>query len=582
MTESRTAKRASVGLPPVLAVSESRRLTGPSHVLDGPGAALELTTAGDALDAAVEAWAAEARRALDAVGWERETTAVRRYPGGATVAISAPIDALYAATEVNEWAVEAARKRLAKRDPSEFAHVVPLLRAQIAAEQHPALVQLQQAARSRGVLLLADEHAVSVGSGSGARSWPLHELPHADDVPWSQVYDVPIALVTGSNGKTTTVRLIAAMAAAAGRGAGTATTDGISVAGRTLDEGDWAGPGGARQVLRDSRIDLAVLETARGGILRRGLAVDRARVAVVTNVSRDHMGDYGIHDVPSLAEAKLVTAKAVAAHGDGGRVVLNADDPVLVDAARRRVRAPVVWFSLDPANAFVAAHISNGGEAVVVFEDAVTLVRAGERVPVAAVDTLEFALGGDAPHYVANALAAAAAARALGVPDGALGRALRQFRNSPDDNPGRMNVLEAKGASVVVDFAHNPAAVEALLSAFGSMPAKRRLLVLGQAGDRDDDSIRALGRSAWASRPDRVIVKELPHYLRGREPGVVPRLLAEGLRMAGAPDEAVSFATDEVVAAREALAWAEPGDLLVLLVHESRDAVMAAVREAER
>ncbi len=225
-----------------------------------------------------------------------------------------------------------------------MATVVARLRAAIAGERNPPLVALHEAARARDVTFLAGEELVSVGLGGGALVWPAGALPDPAAIDWSRVHDVPVALVTGSNGKTTVVRLLAAILAGQGLTVGHTSTDGVSVAGVRLAEGDYSGPSGARLLLRRPEVEAAVLETARGGLLRRGLGVDRASVAVVTNVADDHLGEFGVDSLDQLADVKLLPARAVR---PGGAVVLNADDPLLRERAGS-VGVPVVWFALAP------------------------------------------------------------------------------------------------------------------------------------------------------------------------------------------------------------------------------------------
>jgi cyanophycin synthetase len=328
-----------------LIVADSRRLTGPSLLLDRPGAILEVRLEDAVRDRAVSLWGASARRLLDAVGWPGETLAARAFRGGVSLALTAPVDALYAATELNEAAWAAAAAALEGRAAADETATVEQLASTIAEERDPALLALHDAARAHHVSFLSGEELVSVGTGAGAAVWPISMLPEADSVDWHRVHDVPVALVTGSNGKTTVVRMLAAILAEDGRAAGITSTDGVSVRGRSLAEGDYSGPSGARLLLRSADVEVAVLETARGGMLRRGLPVEWADVAVVTNVADDHLGEFGIQDVDALAEVKLLVARAVRADG---AVVLNADDPLLREHARR-VRVPIVWFSLDPA-----------------------------------------------------------------------------------------------------------------------------------------------------------------------------------------------------------------------------------------
>ena len=550
-------------------VRDSRRLTGPNLVTAGPAALLDLVVgAGEDAAAAVAAWERQAGRILEAVGWGGAALSHRVFPGGLSLAFLAPIDALYAATEVNEWAWEAAALELAGGAPPDLAPAAARLRAAIAAEADPALPALEAAAARRGVAFLWDDDRVSVGLGAGSRAWPAGQLPDPDDVAWEAVRDVPVAQVTGTNGKTTTVRLVAAMIRSAGLVPGVTSTDWIAAGDAVLDRGDYSGPGGARRVLRDRRVECAVLETARGGMLRRGLALARTDVAAVTNVAADHLGEFGVHDLDALAECKFVVARA-ARH-----LVLNADDPVVRRHGERQA-LPITWFTLEGANPFVAAHVAAGGSGCLFERGRLVLVEEGRKVALAEVADVPVALGGAARHNVANALAAVGVASRLGLGARAIGEGLRRFESSTESNPGRLNEFDVGGARIFLDFAHNPHGVEALLEMAAALPARRRLVTIGQAGDRDDDAIRELAAATWRARPDRILIKSMSDYLRGREEGEVAAILEAELRRLGAGDEHLAHTGDELDTTRAALAWAEPGDLVLLIVHSHRDEVVA-------
>jgi UDP-N-acetylmuramyl tripeptide synthase len=550
---------------------DSRRLTGPNLLSDREGAVLDVSLAPDEAESAIAAWREEARRLLDAVGWEREEILVRRFPGGASLAISAPIDVLYAATEVNEQAWSAAAAVLAGAPAPDFAAAVERLCTAIDEERNPALLALRAAAEAHSVTFLSDGEAASVGLGVGAHTWPVRALPRPAEVPWERVRDVPVVLVTGTNGKTTTVRLLAAMARAAGLAPGLTSTDRIEVGGEVVERGDFSGPGGARTLLRDRRVELAILETARGGILRRGLAVHRADAALVTNVAADHLGEFGIGDLAALADTKMVVTRVVVPEG---RVVLNADDPLLA-ARAGRASAPVVWFSLDPEGSPVRRRLLSGDTAWVLRGGELERWHGGWKQLVAHVDDIPITFGGAARHNIANALAALALGSSLLFPTDAMLQGLRHVRGTPEDNPGRGNLIELGGMKILLDYAHNPHGIAAVLGIAANLPARRRLLLLGQAGDRDDASIRDLARAAWALSPDRVIVKEMPEMLRGRALGEVPAVLEEELRRLGAGDDRIGRAHHEMEAVRQALSWAHKGDLLLLLVHTHRAETLA-------
>lgn len=554
---------------------ESRRLTGPNLLLDRAGAALEVSLEPGEEEAVVAAWQEQARRILDAVGWEDEETAARIFPGGASLAVSAPIDGLYAATEVNEWAWTAA-ETVARGigDPPDLAEAAGRLWEEIERERNPALLALRDAARERGVAFLWGEDLATVGLGKGSRTWPMDALPAPGEVDWEAVHDIPVLLVTGTNGKTTTVRLLAAMLREAGKVVGTTSTDRIEIEGETIGQGDFSGPGGARALLRDGRMEVAVLETARGGLLRRGLALDRADAALVTNIAADHLGEFGMHDLASLTAAKLVVTRAVSM---GGTVVLNADDPELVRASRALV-ARVSWFSLDPESPVLRTQLGAGGPAAFLDGEELVLVTVGERRTVARVGEIPIAFGGAARYNVANALAAIALAATLHLPLEDMAAGLRAFRNDPEDNPGRANLFERDGVRILVDYAHNPHGVEALLPLAATLPAERRLLLIGQAGDRDDEALRDFARAAWPFRPDFVVVKELPEMLRGRRPGEVPEVFADEFQRLGMPPQAIAKTDSELEGVRRALEWARAGDLLLLLVHKQREEVLELLR----
>ena len=551
-------------------VLDSRRLTGPGLLLDCPGAILDVRLGGQDPDQAIAAWNTAARRLLRDVGWADEELATRRFPGGVSLALTAPVDGLYAATDLNESAWEAAAAELGGGPPPDYAAAVASIRGAIASQRNAALVALRSAARSRALTFLSGEEQVSVGSGAGALVWPEASIPDPAAVDWSGVRDVPIALVTGSNGKTTVVRLLAAMTRAAGRVPGFTSTDGVVVGRLAIAEGDFSGPSGARMVLRRPEVETAILETARGGLLRRGLAVEQANAAVVTNVAEDHLGEFGIESLGQLADTKLLVAKAL---GTRGTLVLNADDPMLVERGPS-VRAPIIWFSLDPTSPVVSSHTRAGGSAVIAEQGNIVLIRGEQRQTLAPLAEVPITFRGTAQHNVANALAAVGMGAALGFEAEAMAAVLRRFGHDPADNPGRATLLDIGGIHVLLDYAHNPHGMSALVGLARSLPAKRRLVMVGQAGDRSDEAIRELARAVWSLRPNHVVVKEMDEYLRGRSAGEVPALLADEFSRLGLPDQAVTRAGPDIAGVRKSLEWALPGDLLVLAVHQDRRAVL--------
>jgi len=555
---------------------DSRRLTGANLYFDGTGAALE-TAPGLAFDASVlERWRANIARVRVALGWVDGAIFVREHASGASLAFAAPIDRLYTATEANEWALYAALGLRATDAPVDdeaeqprphVAHfddgdALRQLRALADAEAKPGLVALLDAARAHSIPAHVDDHVLSIGEGAASRSWPLGDLPSPADVPWSQLLGVPKAVVTGSNGKTTTVRLLAAMLKAHGLRSGYSSTDGLFIDGERVEAGDYSGPVGARTVLRDPRVQAAVLETARGGLLRRGLVAEDARVAVVTNVSPDHFGEYGVHDLGDLAAVKLVVARSLA---PDGLLVLNADDAMLVKHASATARARVGWFALDLADA-----VARGTPACGMRDGRLVLAFDGDERDLGGVAEMPLTIGAAARYNIANIAAAALAATALGIAPATIASVLARFGAANADNPGRLQRWTLGDVEVLLDYAHNPDGLRGLLDvARGLRRGGRMALLLGHAGNRLDEDFHALAAVAAQARPDRVWLKDIGgDYLRGRASGEVAAILFGALRAAGIGADALPVCLDEAEAAREALHWARAGDLLVLPVHE--------------
>ena len=538
---------------------DARRITGPSLLWDKPGSILDIKCTPTEAQALARVWETHVRRMLDALGWGEEETCHWSLSGGISLAFSAPIDALYAASAINEWAWASSEAELDGNDGPDFDEAVAETKTAIAEEANPRLLELEAAAGEHGVAFLWDDDDVSVGHGKGSQTWPFRELPDPADLDWSRYHDVPVALVTGTNGKTTTVRLAQHILRGCDRTVGLSSTDWIAVNDRIIDRGDWSGPGGARSVLREADVDVAILETARGGLLRRGLGVNHANAALITNVAEDHLGDFGSQNLDELLDIKWIVSRAVERDGV---LILNADDPLLVGKSAE-FPGEIVWFSLDARNAVVDLHVQTGGLAFVL--DGADLVRlhGDESQLICSSIDIPITLGGAARHNVANALSAAALCDALGVSLEEISRGLTTM--SQNENPGRCNVYSVQGVSVLVDFAHNPHAMQALFDMAGALPAKRRLLAFSQAGDRTDDAIRELARSAWSIGLDAVIISELEQYARGREQGVVYGIIRDELLRCGANEDQIRHFKEESESLDAALEWAEKGDLIIML-----------------
>jgi cyanophycin synthetase len=384
--------------------------------------------------------------------------------------------------------------------------------------------------------------------------------------PPTRTPHVPLVAVTGTNGKTTTSRMVARMARCAGYVVGWSSTDGVYVDGELVEAGDYSGPSGAGRVLDDPRVEFAVAETARGGILLRGLGVAHTNVSVVTNVSADHLGMQGVDTVDQLAEVKAVITKVTRADG---AVVLNGDDPRTF-AMRLGTSARAVVFSLDSESPSLRTVLNEGGLAITVLDGDITVLdpRAEPDVLLPVVD-VPMTLAGLSHFNVENALAAAGAGLAVGLPRAAVIEGLRTFRPGPEDNPGRMNVYDIDGVTVVVDLAHNEAGVEALLEVLHGLrpPGAVVRLVMGGVGDRTDDMLRGMGELG-ARGADHVAIAHKAHYLRGRTTAELEGLMREGAAAVGVHD-VPAFPT-ELAALQAVLGQALPADVIGVMCHAER------------
>ena len=405
------------------------------------------------------------------------------------------------------------------------------------------------------------EAAVTAGAAEVARAEPGAN-------PTTITPKIPVVAVTGTNGKTTTSRMIAHIARTGGKLVGWSNTDGIYIDGELVEAGDYSGPSGAGRVLAHPGVELAVTETARGGILLKGIGLTRNDVSVVTNVTADHLGLQGIDTVDQLAEVKAVVPRITRS---SGWAVLNADDPRVL-AMRRVIRAQPWVFSRDADSPAIREVLNGGGRATTVIDGWIAVLRPGaDPEPLVELVEVPMTLAGLSRFNVENTLAAASAALAIGVSWESVVAGLRTFLPDAEHNPGRMNVFSLPGdVTVVMDLAHNEAGLEALLEVMQGVhrPGSRVLLGLGAVGDRTDELIDALGEIG-AKGSDVVAIGHKQHYLRGRTMDEIDVLLRHGAARVGVVD--IETYETEVGCLAALVERAEPGDVVGLMCHAERE-----------
>jgi cyanophycin synthetase len=373
---------------------------------------------------------------------------------------------------------------------------------------------------------------------------------------------IPIAAVTGTNGKTTVARMVAHIHKMSGATVGLCTTDGVYIDGERTVVGDMTGPVAAQMVLRDPSVDLAVLETARGGLLRTGMGYRACNVGAVLNVSSDHLGLGGIDDLDQLAELKRIVVEVAR-----DCAVLNADDERCLAMADYTEAARIGYVTMNPKHDLVRQHIRAGGLAVVLEEgingDMITIYDRGTHIPLLWTHLIPATLEGKAMHNVSNAMFAVLMTYAMGVKVENIRQGLRTFDTTYFQAPGRLNVFDELPFKVILDYGHNPAAVRAMAALVRRLDVKgRRICVLAAPGDRRDADIKEIVRAA-APAFDAFIIRE-DDGLRGRAPGEVAGLIAAELRIQGVPSEKVRVLLDEQKSIDAGLAMCAPGDLLLI------------------
>jgi cyanophycin synthetase len=530
------------------------------------------------MDDVLTCWYRQVNSLLTAVSWVEPDLTHRRYDNGFNLLLAAPIDQLYSATTVLETAWYYCCCEMLGKPVDSQEQLTQAVRASMLLELSPGSIRLQQAAKEQRVDFLIDDEWISVGHGEGSIEWSVDDLPEPDQVDWAAVHDVPVALVTGTNGKSTSVRVLDEIARAAGRVSGVTSTDFVRVGDDVLDRGDYSGPAGARLLLRDKRLQVAFLEVARGGILRRGLPLRRAKAALITNVSSDHLGQYGVNTLEALIETKFAVRQTLT---DDAVLVVNADDDGSVDYMNRHPRNNVCWFSLNKNNAKIQQQLSDNRCCCFTDEGELFYFDGKTTSLICRIDSIPMTMGGAALHNVCNALGATCVSIAMGFSVDNIRQGLSEFQSDASDNPGRLNSFELKnGTRVIVDFAHNAHSVQAVTDTVKRLPANHRWVLCSSAGDRSDADIRDIAQGVCSMKPDHVVIAEVEAYLRGRELGEVGRIMKQACLDSGLRDAQIHFSNSALSGVSFVLSEMTEQDLGLFLVLDERDEIIDLIKRS--
>lgn len=550
-----------------LVLDEVRRLTGQNLLSDYPGAIIDVEFRGVDHNTVLECFSDQLEHCLNAVGWE-SSYYHRFYENGLSVSISANMDVLYSACDLLELAWDCCKQELLNSTELNFGERLDALKNSIAEEKNEKLLKLIAAAQAENIVCLSDDDEVSLGTGPKSQTWTIDTFPQADDVNWQDYSNIPIALITGTNGKSTSVRLAAEIAKSAGYQAGVTSTDFIKVGDTIIDEGDYSGPGGARMLLRDKRTEMAFLEVARGGLLRRGIPVNKANAALVTNAAADHLGQYGINTVDDIAQVKLMLGKAIS---DNCLLVLNADDERLITYSSV-YQVPICWFSTNANHPLINSSRQLTMPCVYI-ENSELIYSEHSRHSMGHIKDFPMTVNGTAMHNVQNALGVVGLCKALGIANDAIISGLKRFGSQPQDNPGRGNIYNVNGVTVIVDFAHNAHSMQAIMDMASNMPVNDRHVMFSHGGDRSDTEILDVADTVLALQPVTYILAEIEVYLRGREMHEISQLVKAHLIEKGVGSDSIECVDDPLSGTKAALENAQKGDLVLLFVLSDRTKV---------
>lgn len=551
-----------------------RVLAGANVFFKDVGAIMEIVTRDEQKAAFVAAYETELRKVLDALGWDDVPIHKRVYSKGFIFAIPTEYDYSYAGCKILGITLDMVTAVFDGLELPDFNEEVSYLEYVLSRERYITVRNIYKEARERSLNVFIDEGTISIGSGKGAFIAKLDEIGFGD-VPWDKIYEVPSVMVTGTNGKTTTVRLTSFINKHAGKVVGYCSTDWVMVDGQIVSEGDLSGPRGNQTVLTDPRVEVAVLEVARGGLIKRGIVTSSVNGAAVMNVGADHLGVNGIDTVEDLAEAKFLVHDGVK---PGGHSIINLDDQ-LTHQFMLKIDNLKAYVSQKLPEAEILSYLKDGDYAAYVDNGAFYVHRDGQKHFIANINDVDLTYKGLAKHNIENVLVAICLSLELGRTYQEIHDGLVAFVND-ENNQGRFNFFEINKSRFIVDYGHNHAAVATIFKFARQIagPETKLTALLGFSGDRKF-MIKDIAKSVIEHKIDNIIIKQFHNYARGAERGELAEMLRKSLIKNGFDENNIIATVDtEIEAAEIALSKSNEDQIFIMLCQEDIPGVIAKLK----
>ena len=501
----------------------SRRLVGPNLFFKETGTVLDVPLV-ENREELTELFYQEAEKFLPALGWEQIKITHKFFNNGVRFAFTAPVDITMPACDVIDFAWLSAREGFETGQFKSIEEAKKELIPTIDEDKNLTYRKLYELAKSKGFNAFRDKDKAFIGSGTGCYEFDLNK-DSIDEIKWQDIYDIPAVIVTGTNGKTTTVRLTDYICRVAGKVTGYTSTDWVKVNDELIDEGDYSGLTGHQFVLTNKKVEVALLESARGGLLKRGLIETFVNAAAVTNVSADHLGEDGVETVAELAEAKSIVFRTM---GEGSHAIINLDNSYMKERFDTLDCAKIV-VTQNPQDHDMEYYLAKADYACIVEHGDFVWVDGDSKTTIIPVADAPLTVKGFAKHNIENAMIAICLSFKLGIDLGIVANALRSYSNDTKVNRGRSNIFEWDNKVAVVDYAHNEAGMDALLNMMKAYDkGGKTYLMIGTTGDRKN-LISDINNVIIKHDVDFIVLKETEMYLRGAEPMELPLLIRKDL-----------------------------------------------------